>query len=219
MPGFAFGSDDVTSGKGPNPSVNTARTYRWRIIKLGPVSASTISGVSTQWYAKSLTFPTLGANIEEATGSTVKYKFAGHVNYTNANITFYNVLYGSGTSVQAFLENWARSIYGHPISGNPKNIDFNAVHVADDYKDTSIFSLRDESGGDKTTLILHNSWPLKVSHTALDYSKNELAEVSLELVFDWYSLESSNETSSGDGPSEEFLEQQRAISAAASRNR
>lgn len=203
MPGFAFGADDVKGGKGPNPAVTTARTYRWRIIKMGPVSPDSLSGTSTQWYAKSLTFPAIGANIEEATGATVKYKFAGHISYTNATISMYNVLTKKGTSIQTLLERWAALIYGYPIDDERSTtIDFNQAHVADDYKDISSFSLRDEIGKDLTTLELHNSWPLKISHTVLDYSKNEIAEVSVELVFDWYSLKVEKTRSTARSPNQ-----------------
>lgn len=208
MPGFAFANENIQSGRGPNPAVNTARTYRWRISKLGPVSANSLSGVSTQWYAKSLGFPAITSHIEEAQGAGVKYKFAGHVNYTNCTISMYNVLTRSGTSIKTVLENWVSKVYGGKGNGRGRpagNIDFNETHVADDYKDTSSFALRDEFGADETELTLFNSWPYKLGHTNLDYTKNEIAELEIELVFDWYRLTSSVTSSGNTAPNQDGI--------------
>lgn len=183
MPGFNI--NGATGGE--RNTIATGRAHRWRIIKLGPIDG-TKGLVSGAWYAKSFTFPTLQSQVIEALGSSIKYKFAGSAEFTQASVTFYEAYSGSNSTMKSLVDQWISMVHG---SGE----NMNSTGFADEYKSTSEFELESEKTGFPIFKIkLHGSWPSKVDHTQLSYAENSISEVTVDLTFDWYSTPKITQT-------------------------
>lgn len=193
MPGFHFGDGlDRESN-----TVETVRSHRWVIEKLGPIDEKDGLGGGNHhtygaWYAKSFGFPDQSSKIESAQGAGIEYKFAGNTEFSNATVVFYDTIIKGDTSTRILLERWCSDVRG----GTEEGV-FNSVGLADVYKDTSVFSMRDGSGSPIFTITLVNSWPQKISHSELSYVDSEISEVTVELVFDWYTTSEQQGGASG----------------------
>lgn len=181
MPGFNIAG--ASSSSQPDAKLSAVgdahRSFRWRLVQTVGISLNDFNV-----YAKSLTPPTYTVNEEQVDGASVKYKFAGSINWEDVSITFYDV-YGLMDQLFKLYNNiWDPSI---------------GLLPAANYMGDTIFELVDGDGNRIDQWTLKNSWIKSMSHSDLDYSSNELKTVSLTVAYSWAEFRGSTQGDSSSG--------------------
>ena len=171
MPGFKIENYD---SNGPPNTVETARSHRWFISKLGPVGNENDIFIKL---AKEMTLPTWKVEQLNVLGASLNYKFAKNVKWEDITITFYDTI-----SITQKLEDWRNKVHkndtgigNHGISGG--------------YKDTCEFTEVDGKGVTIRKVTLNGSWPSTVGYGKLSYADSSIKLVELTLTYDYAEIE------------------------------
>jgi hypothetical protein len=164
MPGFVVQG----TGSATSPPSTPYYKYTWEIATLfGEAVRPTDSPII---YAKEATLPNWEVDLVEVMGASLKYKFAGHMNFGDIKIVWYDT---EGLADE--IIKWRDKVWT-PDKG---------VQQANDYKqDSAISSLAfDDSAEVKWSL--HGSWPRAVRVGDLSYVDSDIKSVEATVVYDW----------------------------------
>jgi hypothetical protein len=163
------------------------RQYRF-VAKFGGLGASGCS-----WFVKSIDKPSVSL-------SEASHEYLNHTFYYPGRVTWNSV---SCTLVDPLEPDAAATMMkAIEMSGYKPPKDANALGTAS--KSNSVAALGtvtisqlDGDGNDKTPIEqwkLHNAWIKSVNLSGLDYSGDSLSDVTIEIRYDWASLESHGVT-------------------------
>jgi len=162
MPGFRI----ANVGASTSSQVRPRYKYTWEVPTIFGDPAQSGSLV----YIKEAQLPNWDFDVIEIPGAAVKYKFAGHVNFGEIRLTWYDVD-GTHDRVKA----WRDRIWT-PEDG---------IKPANDYKTESIIRSLAYDIETRTDWKLVNSWPKSVQLGELTYSDSDINSVVVSLVYDW----------------------------------
>lgn len=168
MPGFRINN----GGSGPDPIVEAIRSHRWRFEF---TNIGTLSDVVL--YAHTCQIPSVDIEITKIHNRQTEINMPGKYKWNPINVKFYEVAWGptSGTALDIF-KYWS--------SGANAVVNFSSNTVNKDFRTQAAITLEDGEGGGLHTYKLSNVWPSKVEGSELSYTNNELATISVTLVYD-----------------------------------
>ena len=165
MPGFLIGIEPGEQGVAvPNEPVYS---YTWQIDQLMGINARNFPLI----YVKDCTLPDYTFEQEEGPGSSLKYKYAKGISWSDVKMTFYEV---KGTVAK--LEELKRKIWT-PEGG---------LGIAVDYKfESAITQFTADDFHVSQRLILKGSWLKGLSYSNLTYTNSDVHNVTATIAYDW----------------------------------
>lgn len=154
------------------------RNFRFKIT--GDKLANTTDPV--WWWAKSIDKPSYDVSSSEYQLINHKFKYPGIVTWKNISVTMVDFGASFGTNINESLEKDLTTI-GYtrpdkdPMTGIGKTIDTVVSNLIIEHLDANGMPL------DKWTLV--GAFIVSVSYSKLDYSSDELSEVTLEIAYDY----------------------------------
>ena len=155
------------------------RNYRWKLQITGIADGNDII-----WWAKTVTVPSWDMNEVEHDHFDNKYYFPGRVTWQDVEVTLVDPVSPSAVDLtNQILQN---SGYNIPSDGNEakktlaksKAAGINAVG---DF----IVELLDADGNVKEKWTLNNAFIKSAKYGELDYSNDDLRQISLTIKYDW----------------------------------
>ena len=163
-----MGGFNINGGDGPDPNMETLRSHRWIIERLGPNTGAW--GREELLIAKEVGLPKFRPEKIEILGGTKVYKYVKNVKWDDIQITMYD-----NAKITQYLTDWRNAIY----------LEDSGLQVHDDYKGTQIFHEIDGSGGQITTITLFGAWPVSIDWGKLSYTDTSIKIVEFSLCYDW----------------------------------
>lgn len=169
MPGFYVsglpGPRDTNLNASPQPLFS----HRWKIEKLGPIR------FPDNLYARTFQPPNLSFEEISVPGVSIDYKIAKKAIWNDITLTFYDL-----NDTYENLKEWIDLLYDQERV---------QISIANDHKDTSIFTLLDGGGDNLIRYTLNNSYPKELSHSALSYEESNIKTISLIISYDFATIE------------------------------
>ena len=159
-------ADAGGGGGGPGNKIETLRSHRWSITRLGTIIQDAI-------VAKELSLPDLKIDRKEILGGLMWYKYAASVKWDDVSVTFYD-----NGSILSAINQWKDKVYT-----NETGIKNHSPNQG--YKMECEFQLVNGVGGVINKFILHNAWPASITFGKLSYTDTSLKVVTLSLAYDW----------------------------------
>lgn len=170
MPGFIIGSTDA---RGPSPTVETARSHRWRIEIYGTYLPESPDVV---FYAHSCTRPSIEIDPIKMHHRQNEINLPGKYRYGTITLKFYEKITADADSTAEYFHRWWSKVV---TTASAHTINPTA------YRTRVAIYLTDGAGKTIHWYKLHNAWPAKVEGSELDYSVSEIATITVTIVFDW----------------------------------
>lgn len=166
MPGFKVGD----LGADTSADVKPFYKYTWELVSVFGDQAAAGPTV----YAREATLPSWDFDIVEVLGGSIKYKFAGHVNFGDVKIVWYDT---DGLSDQ--IQQWRDLVWSTDAGIRP----------ASEYKkETWIRSMTMDLESDVVWKMI-NSWPRSIRMGDLTYVDSDIKNVEVLVSYDWAEME------------------------------
>ena len=158
------------------------RNYRWKLQITG------LNKNDIVWWAKTVNVPSWDMNEVEHDYFDNKYYFPGRVTWQDVEVTLVDPVSPSAVDLTNQILN--KSGYNVPskAEGQKKTLS-KAKAAGGDAMGTFILELMDAEGNIKEKWILNNAFIKAAKYGDLDYSKDELRQISLTIKYDWATCE------------------------------
>jgi hypothetical protein len=162
------------------------RNYRWKLQITGLGDDDII------WWAKTVTVPSWDMNEVEHDYFDNKYYFPGRVTWQDVEVTLVDpvspsavdltnkILVNSGYNVPAKPESQKKTLAKSKAAGSTAMGSF-------------VLELLDADGNIKETWTLNNAFIKAAKYGDLDYSNDDLRQISLTIKYDWATCKVGNE--------------------------
>ena len=175
MPGFVIaGTGGESAGSGVPNTIETYRSHRWYISQLGPVIQR-----ESLIVAKDVTLPKWTPEKQEIVGTSIVYKYAKSVKWSDVTIIFYDTM---KNPILDQLQNWQNMVF--------TNINGIGIHGGNGYKQNSVILELDGSGEIQRNITLNNSWPLIIDYGKLSMTDSNIKLIELTLSLDYATITS-----------------------------
>jgi len=170
MPGFVINGQ----GRGPNATIETVRTHRWRfefpqIRRLEQVVL----------YAMSCQRPTPQIDMITMHNGQTQIHMPGKYKWNPINAKFYERA-DRGAAVQTST----RDIFMYWAHGGNSVVDFTSNTVNKQFRAIAKIFLDDGVGRPVHIYTLKNIWPQKITPSELNYTSSEIATIQVTFVYD-----------------------------------
>jgi hypothetical protein len=165
-----------------SPTQDPKRQFRFRVQITG------IGGTDFLWYAKTATKPEISFGEAEHNYLNHRYYWPGRTEWSPVTVTLTDPVDPDLAESMAKLLEAA----GYRIpEGSISDVDFGSMSKSGSVTalDTVLVEQIDEEGKALETWTLKNAWVKKVTFGNLDYSNDDLTEVTLEFRYDWATLD------------------------------
>lgn len=182
MPGFRINGEGYgIAGDGPFGKIEVARSHRY-IISISSAKSDVQPINDIRFYAHSCDRPNIEFDRIKIDHGINEIYIPGKVRWAPVEIKFYEVLDLDGEpnhdSTAAALLRWRDTIlYEKGQHIRDKN--------SDDIKSDVIIEMLNGGGATVWTYTLRGAWPIKITSSSLSYKSSDLAEISVQLHYDW----------------------------------
>tara|TARA_Y100000310_G_scaffold75321_1_gene71621 strand:- start:1812 stop:2363 length:552 start_codon:yes stop_codon:yes gene_type:complete len=139
-----------------------------------------------KYYAKSVTKPSFTVNAAEHNYLNHTFYYPGRVTWNDVSITFVDP--GGEDSASGGLAMMLRNMGYNPPGGPEDNVTISKSNAVDAMGSVKISQL-DEEGNVLDTWTLLNAWLMEVNFGELDYTSDDLVEVTCTIKYDFAKLD------------------------------
>ena len=169
---------------------------QFRFVLRFPDAAKSATMKVPEYVIKTVTKPKVTISSVPHTFMDHEFKFPGRVTWDPVSITLVDPGATGEDMAQSLMNKLGRSGYRYPTE--PKNA---KVTISKENANAAVGRVEiaqlNAAGLDIEVWSLHNPFITSLDFGGLDYSADELSEVTIELVYDWAVLNSSKATKIG----------------------
>ena len=188
MPGFS-----IRQFGGNRDAISTEQrfytSYSWEIVSFSNRLSQVLTDADYMVMLRTATLPQITFTKEEATGGTIKYKYAGKPGFEDIRISWYD-----SVNFSRVYKAWQELIYTHEFGVAPPN-QYKAESKIRKYladrpstgEQTRSTQEVPESGN--VNYNLFGSWPVTFKESELTYLEAAIKNVEITLSYDYFTLE------------------------------
>ncbi len=186
LPGFVIdGHGGNRSGIEPEKRFYTS--FSWEIVSFGDKIPYIFQRNNGLELLRTATLPNITFEKVEATGGTVRYKYAGNPAFEDIRISWYD-----SRGMANVYKAWMNTIYTNKTGVKPPN-EYKSNAVLRKYlADRPNFEPEPEDSGNVTYTIF-GSWPVAFKESELTYLEATIKSVEVTITYDYFDMESTNE--------------------------
>jgi len=170
MPGFTINAENAAQNK--DNKAEFRRKHRWRLIQ----GSQTAINNKDLLYLKSAARPSFKFQEAEFHHDQEKAYLAGKQEWDPIELVFYDAVEGRN------VDDIAEQLYSWVVS--VCDIESATCQIPSEYKKTLIIQMTDAAGEVDESWILHGCWPVSTNWNNLDYTANDIQEVTVSVRFD-----------------------------------
>tara|TARA_B100000035_G_scaffold275874_1_gene253144 strand:- start:453 stop:971 length:519 start_codon:yes stop_codon:yes gene_type:complete len=165
-------------------SLEPKRNFRFQIVSDGWAQTDE----SIWWWAKSIDKPSFEVSSNEYQLINHKFKYPGIVTWKNISITVVDVAQNGPNANESLEGELFKLGYSRPDEGAMKGIEKFSSREKTAAADLQIQHL-DSNGDPVDTWTLKGAFITSATYSKLDYSSDDLSEVTLEIAYDYADYE------------------------------
>ena len=179
-------AQNVNQGFWTQATTNPKRKYRFQVQFAAGATTDTAMNTGPIWFAKTVDKPEITVNTAEANYLAHRFYFPGTVEWNEINVALVDPV--SPDAARATLE----MLQGMGYLGPTNAAEPNPITPGK----SNAFSMRitqiDENGIPQETWTLNNAIITKLAFGELDYSSEDLSEITMTLRYDWANCEAGD---------------------------
>lgn len=156
---------------GMDNTIDFLKKYKWDIQLIAP---SIDIGIEYM-YVKSVSFPSVTIELENAKGASLTYHFAKEVKFSDVDIVFYETV----NTYQQLLK-WQGRVY---------DFDKGIINDAQNYMGKVSIIQRNNDLSLVYKITLHNAFPIALKSDALDYATDGVKLITMTISYSHYTYE------------------------------
>tara|TARA_Y100001937_G_C7075988_1_gene310642 strand:+ start:562 stop:1149 length:588 start_codon:yes stop_codon:yes gene_type:complete len=177
---MAFWSTPLTEGQG-----DPKRKYRFTV----QFDELAFAGSGIIWFAKSVTKPAMTISETEHTFLDKKYYFPGRVEWNTITLTLVDPADPDKSEDAVKQMNSLIEAAGYKIAANPEQLETMSKAKSVSALGAIVINQINDAGKTIESWTLNNAFIKDMKFGDLDYTGDELIELSLELRYDWATCE------------------------------
>lgn len=177
---MAFWSTPLTEGQG-----DPKRKYRFTV----QFENLSFAGSDIIWFAKSVTKPAMTISETEHTFLDKKYYYPGRVEWNTITLTLVDPADPDNSEDAVKQMNSLIEAAGYKISANPEELQTMSKAKSVSALGAIVINQINDAGKTIEAWTLNNAFIKDMKFGDLDYTGDELIELSLELRYDWATCE------------------------------
>jgi len=171
--------------------VDPKRKYRFTVqISAGAATGTELEAIAPLWFAKTVDKPEITVNTADVNFMQHKFYFPGTVEWNEISLTLTDPIVPdvAGATVKMLQA----AGYLGPQGATKGPIELKSIAKAKSFK--VIITQVDAEGTTKEHWTLNNAFITKLGFGDLDYSSEDLSEITMTFRYDWATVETSTGT-------------------------